>query len=374
MLSDDKILYKLAFSSLKGLTPEIASKVIELTGSAQAFFETPKPLLLRTLPQLAKMLEQNNFNDLLKSAEKVINFNDAHSIITLFPDSNGGYPEKLTNCDDAPLRLFCLGTPPASDAPTISIVGTRHSTNYGATFINSLMQQIAEALPMAVIVSGLAFGIDILAHRAALKHGLRTVAVLAHGLDTLYPATHRKDAAEIIKSGGALLTEYAPGVKIHKGFFLARNRIVAGMADVTIVVESALRGGAMVTARLASDYNRIVMAVPGRATDPYSEGCNDLVASDRGLMIRNVDDLLRATGWQSNVEGSQKELFATQARQLTPLQQRVVDFLRENGDSHIDVIAHGVGLKVHEAASILIDMDFDGLVATLPGSCYSLLI
>ncbi|MDE7394113.1 MAG: DNA-processing protein DprA [Muribaculaceae bacterium] len=374
MLSDDKILYKLAFSSLKGLTPEIASKVIEHTGSAQAFFETPKPRLLRSMPQMAKMLEQNNFGDLLESAEKVINFNNTHSIRTLFPDSNNGYPEKLTNCDDAPLRLFCLGTPPTPDAPTISIVGTRHSTNYGATFINSLMQQIAEALPKAVIVSGLAFGIDILAHRAALKNGLGTVAVLAHGLDTLYPATHRKDAAEIIKSGGALLTEYAPGVKIHKGFFLARNRIVAGMADVTIVVESALRGGAMVTARLASDYNRIVMAVPGRATDPYSEGCNDLVASNRGEMLRNVDDLLRATGWQSNVEGNQKELFSTPSKLLTPVQQRVVEFLRKNGDSHIDAIAHGVELRVHEAASILIDMDFDGLVATLPGSCYSLLI
>lgn len=220
-----------------------------------------------------------------------------------------------------------------------------------------------------MIVSGLAYGADIAAHRAAVANNVPTVAVFGHGLEMVYPAAHRSDAAAIIKAGGSVLTEYHHSTPIHRANFLMRNRIVAGLSDCVIVVESAVKGGALATARIASQYGRDVFALPGRTSDIYSQGCNSLIASNVAGLVQSADDVISAMGWQAKPEeGDQQQMFV----ELSETEQLVVDYLRANSEAQINKLSVDTGLQMGRLMSVLVDLEFKGLILNYPGGRYRL--
>ena len=249
------------------------------------------------------------------------------------------------------------------------MVGTRHATQYGIRFCDSLIGELAQRLPGLVVVSGLAYGIDIAAHRAALKHGVPTVAVLPRGLNRIYPAAHRDDAIAIAWHGGMLLSDYTSQDVVQKSNFLARNRIVAALSDCTVIVESAGSGGALVTASLAMSYNRDVMAVPGRCGDEFSAGCNKLIATNKAALITSADDLMAAMRWEgAGAVPRQLDLFPD----LTSEQQAAVDVIREHGEIHLNALADALRLPVYKLMSTLVELDCKNVIITLPGCRYTL--
>ena len=277
------------------------------------------------------------------------------------------YPTALEDLPDPPARLFGRGAVEALRLPSLSIVGTRRITEYGKRLCATLCRDLAELVPGTLIVSGLAYGVDIHAHRAALDAGLPTVAVLAHGLDRIYPPLHRQTAVEMTRRG-ALLTEYTFGTNPDKGNFVRRNRIVAGMSDATLVVESASHGGALITARLAREYGRDVLAFPGRTTDEYSQGCNALIRSHGAALVTSAADVAEALRWQTAAADKpvQRELFPA----LTTEETRLRDLLRGTEGKHTDRLAVEANLPVYRLTTLLFELEMKGLVKALPGGRY----
>ena len=304
----------------------------------------------------------------LKRAEKEIAFIRKNGIKPLFFASKE-YPERLKHCMDSPVLLYTKGRANLNPEKVISVVGTRNATDYG----KSVCERIIEGLKDldVFIVSGLAYGIDITAHKAALKNGLKTAAVLAHGLDKIYPSLHRKTADEMLENG-ALLTEFISGTQPDRENFPQRNRIIAGMADATIVVEAGKKGGALITAELANSYNRDVFAVPGNVGEKHSEGCNWLISRNKAALITCAEELIYMMGWEpvekTGKKPVQKQLFV----ELTPEQKTLVDLLNENGQMGIDTICLKTAMSMSKAAAILLDLEFSGIVAVLPGKVYRL--
>lgn len=366
-MEHDNLTWRIAFSSLRGLRPELAQMLLARAGSEQAFFNLTEGQLSAMMGFKNRLFSDSLRGKALDRAAAEAEFIRANSITPLYfldPD----YPNRLLQCDDAPLMLYGLGTCDLNDAHFISIVGTRHATVYGTDFVTRLVEDIAaKATGNVVIVSGLAYGIDIAAHRAALRAGLPTIAVLAHGLSTIYPATHRSDAVEIVRRGGMLLTDYTSAEPIHRGNFLARNRIVAGLSDCLIVAESADKGGALVTARLAAGYDRDVMALPGRVTDRYSAGCNSLIAGNIAALITSADDLFTHMGWTvREPEGTQKTLFET----LTPDEETIISILTDIGEASMTDLTTRLDIPTPRLMGMLIDMEFRSLIAHIPGGRY----
>lgn len=304
---------------------------------------------------------------LLRQAAAELEFVQSRGIRPVLCTDNG-YPERLAQCDDAPAILYVKGDANLDAAHMVAIVGTRHCTAYGKSFVDRLVADIAAALDDIVVVSGLAYGVDIAAHRAALAEGVPTVAVVAHGLNTIYPADHRNEARRIVDAGGAVVTEYRSCDPIHRGNFLARNRIVAGLCDAVIVVESDTKGGAMFTARLAGAYDREVLALPGRTSDVYSRGCNALIAGMSARMIRDVDDLADACRWhKKNAEGHQKEMVFEPDDE----QKKVLEYLRQHPSATVNDMAHALAVPYPVLSTTLFDMEMNDMVTALPGGRYA---
>lgn len=365
----DPLAYRIAFASLKGINRSLAEEILARIDSEQAFFEASASRLGSLMGFKSRIFEDDYRAALVRKAVTELDFVRAHSIRTLyFRDDD--YPSRLADCEDAPLLMYATGACDINRRHTLGIVGTRHATPYGIDFTERLIAALASQLEEPpVIVSGLAFGIDITAHRAALANGLPTVAVMAHGLNTIYPAQHRQTAASIVKTGGLLLTEYTSADPVHKGNFVARNRIVAGICDALIVSESAEKGGALITARLASDYGRDVFALPGRTSDRYSAGCNRLIAANEASLITSPDDIIDAMGWARRPQpGEQQSLFAD----LSPEEQAVVDYLTQKGEAQISQISIALNQSTGKLLALLIDMEFKGLVLAYPGARYRL--
>lgn len=285
------------------------------------------------------------------------------------------YPRRLAECDDAPLVMFFKGTADLNSRRMVSIVGTRHSTAEGQDNIMLMMKNLAAMCPGLLVVSGLAYGVDINAHRSALDNGLDTVAVLAHGLDNLYPPAHRETANRMTTQGG-LLTEYFTHTNADKFNFLQRNRIVAGMSDATIVVESASHGGALVTARLAREYQRAVFAFPGRVADKYSEGCNNMIRDGKARLITSAADFMNLMGWQQDSalakareQGIERSLFP----EYDADEQLVVSALEKAGDSHINTLSAATSLPMGKLSSALFSLEMKGVIRCLAGSIYHLI-
>jgi DNA processing protein len=279
------------------------------------------------------------------------------------------YPQRLKTCADAPIILYTKGNMNLDGQRVISIVGTRNATDYGKHACDELVRKIAERKYQILITSGLAYGIDIHAHKAALKYNLPTAAVVAHGLDRIYPSLHREIAFKMLACGG-LVTDFPSETKIDPQNFLRRNRIIAGLADATIVVESAEKGGALVTADIASSYNRDVFAFPGRAGDNFSKGCNQLIRNSGASLIEGIDDLEFFMGWEnkSGEKAVQAKLFVD----LLPDEEKVVKLLNENGELFIDNISSELSIPVNRISSLLMNMEFKNILIALPGKKYRL--
>lgn len=371
---DSEAFYILVLSRLGYFHMAEMRLLLERAGSAKVLFDH-KDDIRAVLPECNLGIVQafRNCDEAMKRAEEELEFIQRHRIKCLTISDNN-YPQRLINCDDAPLALFHLGNADLNKLHIVSIVGTRKCTLYGRDVTERFVRELKEICPDTLIVSGLAYGIDVAAHRTALECGMDTVGVLAHGLDTLYPAAHRNTAKEMITHGG-LLTEYFQQTRPEKVNFLRRNRIVAGLADATIVIESMYRGGSLSTARIANEYNREVFAVPGRIGDESSEGCNKLIAHNKAQIFTDAEDFAQAMGWdydkkrdEGHAKGIQPDLFPT----LSPEGQKVVDVLRSNNDLQINILSIQSGISIPELSSLLFDLEMEGIVKALPGGVYHL--
>lgn len=355
-------LNTLALSFLKRLSSAQALKCYQNYGSASAVIADKSPNEPKLRQALAFLPEA------LKRAGQELEFCRKSNIRVLCLNDEA-YPARLRECPDAPLVLYYRGTADLNAKRIISIVGTRRITEQGKDLCMHLCRDLARLVPEAVIVSGLAYGVDINAHRGALKEGLQTIGVLAHGMDRIYPSSHRQTAAQMLSQGG-LLTEYPSETNPDKGNFVQRNRIVAGMADATIVVESAKKGGALITAQLAQDYNRDVFAFPGRITDKYSEGCNLLIRDNRAALITCAEDVALAMGWATKEtlkgEPVQQELFPD----LKPEERALVELISETENVSISQLARTIEMTFSQLNTLLLSLETRGLIRALPGGIY----
>lgn len=295
--------------------------------------------------------------------------------IQVLVNGDGRYPQRLAECEDAPLVMFYNGSADLNRSRVISVVGTRRCTAYGQDCVRSFVKRLAGLCPDTLIVSGLAYGIDVCAHREALVAGLDTVAVLAHGLDYLYPPRH-KDTATAMVSQGGLLTEFFTHTNADKLNFLRRNRIVAGVADATVVVESAGHGGGLVTARIATSYSRDVFAFPGRITDEFSAGCNNLIRDNKAMLITSADDLVGAMGWQTDAamaDARRRGIERTLFPELTADEQRATDVLRKDNDMQLNTLAAALNMPVGSLAALMFSLEMKGVVKCLAGGVYHLI-
>lgn len=285
------------------------------------------------------------------------------------------YPKRLTECTDPPLMLFYKGQTDLNRQHVIAVVGTRHCTTYGQDLIRSFLADLSRLCPDTLIVSGLAYGVDIHAHRNALANNMDTVAVLAHGLDDLYPPRHRDTANEMVFHGG-LLTEYMTHTKIDKLNFVRRNRITAGLSDATIVVESAEKGGGLITARISSEYNRDVFAFPGPVGAPYSEGCNHLIRDNGAALITSAVDFVKAMGWQDELQINQMRQAGIERQMFPELdeeEQKIITLLQTQNDLPANIIAVKTALNIGTTQAKLFSLEMKGVVKPYAGGFYHLL-
>ncbi len=344
-------------------------------GSATAIVEQRKEL--RTLfPGLPRKISEalSDIDAVRKRAEEELEYAERHAITVLTP-LDDGYPRRLKECDDAPLMLFYKGTADLNATHIINIVGTRHSTPYGQDLVRRFVADLRTLCPDVLIVSGLAYGIDICAHRQALDNGLATIGVLAHGLDDLYPTAHRDTANRMVAQGG-LLTEFMTRTNADKLNFVRRNRITAGISDACVLVESAAKGGGLITTRISKDYNRDVFAFPGPVGAPYSEGCNRLIRDNGAALITSAEDLVRAMGWEQDAllaqarrQGIERQLFPD----LSADEQKVVDVLQKNNDLQLNIISVKCALPVGTVTSLLFTLEMKGVVKAFAGGTYHLI-
>jgi DNA processing protein len=369
-MTGDLLKYKIGISLIPGIGSINAKKLIAYTGSVEAVFLEKKKNLLK-IPGIGDALAESVVSqNVLAQAEKEIEFLKKYEIDYHFY-LDEGYPARLKNCEDGPIILYHKGKINFNQAKVLSIVGTRNATDYGKDCCNKLTDDLKAKNHQVLIVSGLAYGIDICAHRAALRNGFETAAVLGHGLATLYPAVHKATAREITKQG-ALVTDFVSDTQPDRNSFVKRNRIIAGLADATLVVESGLKGGALITADLANSYNRDVLAIPGRTTDAYSKGCNWLIRSNKAAMVETVEDLEYLLGWDppgTEKTAVQTELFVD----IAPEEKLIVEALRETGELTIDIICMHVDMPMSKVSALLLNLEFSGLVRSLPGKVYRLI-
>ena len=369
-MTDQELLYLLALQQVEGIGAIMAKKLITHCGSAETIFKT-KNSQLNSIEGIGSILIQNLKNKLVfEKAEQELQFIKSNEInVTYFQDEN--YPDRMKHCIDGPVLLFSSGNIDLKNKKIISIVGTRQITSYGMEFCRKLIEDLTPLDP--VIVSGFAYGVDIFAHQLAMENNLQTIGVLAHGLNQIYPKSHKKHMSKVLENGG-FMTEFWSSSSPEKENFVKRNRIVAGISEATIVIESAERGGALITANIANDYNRDVFAVPGRTTDKYSQGCNNLIKIQKANLLTSAADLVYILNWDIGIDSKsrndtkpvQKKLFVT----LEEDEQKVYDYLLNNGKELIDSIALRCNFPIYKISGMLLNMELKGVIRPLPGKLF----
>ncbi len=362
----DDLLYQIALTLIPNIGAVQAKILIDELGDVKSIFNASIKRLsaIENIGEIrAKQIK--TFSD-YKKAEEEMALIEKNQIVPLFI-TDADFPKRLLNCYDTPTLLYYKGNVSLNPSRIISIIGTRNNTDYSKQVIERLLNELKEYAPL--IVSGLAFGVDSLAHKTALQCGLSTVGVLGNGLHTVYPAQHKSLAKDMMQSGG-LLSEFMYDTKPDKHNFPRRNRIVAGMSDATIVVETALRGGSMITAELANNYNRDVFAVPGKTTDSKSAGCNYLIKSNKAILLTDGAQLAEELGWETALAKRkvQRELFI----QLSDDEQKIVDKLKQKEAVHIDELYLQSGLSSSAVAAAILGLELQNIVVTLPGKMYRL--
>jgi len=368
MINDD-LKYKIALSLVPKVGHIIAKKLVSYVGSFEGVFKESKQNLLK-IPGIGEVLASQivKSNAIEKAVEEIEFIKKENINVIFYLDKN--YPSRLKHCDDAPILIYTKGNFDLDDQKVISIVGTRKATTDGIMFCENLVNELAVRNHNPIIISGLAYGIDAVAHKSALKNNLKTAAVLGHGLDIIYPALHKKLAREI-EENGMLITDFPSKSIRDKNNFIKRNRIIAGLSDATIVIESGEKGGSLVTADIANSYNRDVFAVPGRITDIYSKGCNNLIKTNKAAMLTSVEDLEYILGWETTnqkADSIQKELFV----ELSDEERKVLDLLGNYDELSIDNICLKVNMSTSKVSPILLNLEFSGLVRALPGKLFRL--
>ena len=360
-------LHKIALTFIKSIGPVNAKNLLAYCGSAEAVFSATKGQLLQ-IPGIGEKTVETILNtDALKRAEEELKFVEKHGIDVLF-FSDENYPKRLKNCFDAPILLYFKGQADLNHQRIISVVGTRNATEYG----RNLCKQLCEVLSAydVLIVSGLAYGIDVTTHKECVSNSIATVGVLGHGLDRLYPQIHKPVAQKMVLNGG-LLSEFPTKTNPDRQNFPQRNRIIAGIADATIVVEASIKGGALITAEIANSYNKDVYAFPGRTNDVFSEGCNFLIKTNRAGLINNANDLIYYLGWDDEVKNKKIKTQTTLHLNLTANEQKVVDALQSSQLS-IDELAINVNIQQSKLAIILLTLEMQGIIISMPGKVYKL--
>ncbi|MCO6026077.1 DNA-processing protein DprA [Prevotella cerevisiae] len=364
-------LTQLNYFSLAGLL-ELYRKL----GSASAVVKH-RNAIRKVIPDASEHLitALQHLEEPLKRAEAELEYDETHGI-RVFTLNDPGYPQRLKNADDAPLVLFYKGTADLNSARIISIVGTRHCTVYGEDIIRRFLSNLRTLCPHVLVVSGLAYGVDINAHRQSLDNGYETIGVLAHGLDTLYPSSHRDTANKMTLQGG-LITEFLTQTRAEKINFVRRNRIIAGMSDATILVESAVKGGGLITTGIAQSYGRDVFAFPGPIDAPYSAGCNQLIRDNGAGLITSAEDFVKAMGWQTDAQiekaqhqGIERQIFP----ELSPEEQTIVNALKEKNDLQINFLTIRTGITISKLTALLFELELKGVVRELAGGIYHLIV
>ncbi len=364
------VLTRLNYFSLAGML-----ELYRRAGSATAVMEYRhdiRQLLPDASPKLVEVLQ--NTDEAFKRAEVELEYDLKYGIRPLCMNDDD-YPARLRECDDAPLMLFYKGNANLNQQRVINIIGTRHCTPYGEDLIRRFIRELKTLCPQVLVVSGLAYGVDVCAHRQALDNGYDTVGVLAHGLDMIYPSRHRNIAVEMLQHGG-LLTEFLTQTNADKINFVRRNRIVAGMSDACVLIESAAKGGGLITAEISQSYHRDVFSFPGRVNDPYSEGCNNLIRSNGAALILSAEDFAKDMGWTTDAKlmtakraGIERSMFPD----LSAEEQTIVDVLAKNNDLQINILSVKANIGIGKLTALLFTLEMKGVIKTLAGGMYHLI-
>ena len=344
-----------------------ARKLIEYIGSPEGIF-MEKTSHLRAIPGVGEYLasQVSVKNYLAEAGSEMLQMQKRGISSAWYQDET--YPWRLKNCADAPLILYYRGTPGFNQNKTLSVVGTRNATHYGREMCEAIISKLAAGYPDLVIVSGLAYGIDIMAHRFALKYGLDTWAVLAHGLHTLYPSSHADVAGRIMKQG-ALMSDFPTTVKPERNNFLRRNRIIAGLSEATLVIESGPKGGALITADLAASYSREVFAVPGRVGDTYSSGCNQLIQHNIAALIESGSEIEKLLGWEAKIS-QPTQPQNTIKEPLAEEEQLILRAINEEPGLGQEILSIRTGIPLHKLSGTLLQMELRNWITTMPGNLY----
>jgi len=366
-MNQTELFYALSLLQVEGVGDVMAKKLISQCGSAENIFKEKSAILQKIDGVGTTLIKNLKDKTVFEKATAELKFIQEREIEVIYYQDKL-YPERLKHCFDSPLVLFQSGNIDLQNRKIISIVGTRQITSYGTEFCKKLLEDLAPINP--VIVSGFAYGVDIVAHQVAMDLGMQTIGVLAHGLNQIYPRNHKRYKDKMEQNGG-FLTEFWSISSPDKENFVKRNRIVAGMSEATIVIESAEKGGSLITATLAGDYNRDVFAVPGRVSDKYSQGCNNLIKTQRANLLTSAADLVYILNWELEANNKekktiQKQLFVC----LEPEEQKIYDYLLSKGKEQLDIVALECGFPVFKISSILLNMELKGVIRPLPGKLF----
>ena len=367
----DEIYYTIALTRMTGFNAAMALQLYQALGNGQAVYEHRNDIgdvIPDATPRLRESMK--HWDDALKRAAVEMEFITKNNIRALTINDTD-YPQRLAECPDAPILLYYKGTADLNQRYVLNMVGTRRCTTYGQDLIRHFISDLRQKCPQVLIVSGLAYGIDICAHRNALQQGYETVGVLAHGLDQIYPYAHRDTAVEMVRQGG-LLTEYISQTEALPNNFRQRNRIVAGISDCTILVESAYKGGGLITCRIAQEYGRDVFAFPGAVGMAYSEGCNLMIRNNTAALITSASDFLETVRWQTieqQKDSVQRQLFPD----LTPEEQQAVSLLQQTNDLQLNIISVKTNIPIGQLTALLFQLEMKGVIKPLAGGTYHLL-
>lgn len=364
-MASDSLLHNIAFSFITGLGCRGQRQLLKIEDNPETLFNMDKDGLQELFGNHNDIISSILSKKPLERAEQELNYCQRNNIRPLFC-TDADFPQRMNRpgCTDTPTLIYTMGNYDPNHLHSVAIVGTRRATEYGKSTTNKIVEELSNSDIM--VVSGLAYGIDTAAHKAALNHKVSTVGVLGHGLDIIYPSQNRELAKKMLDNGG-LVTEYPSGTAISPGYFPARNRIIAAMSDAVIVIEASEKGGALITANIADSYHRDVFAVPGRIGDTYSQGCNNLIADNKAYLLRNSKDMFYILGWEKPESGKQIDMFFAFD---SPEQQSIYDLLKESGGMTIDELAEQCELSVPKIAAELINLELKGCIKCLPGKLY----
>lgn len=374
-MDEQEILYSIALTRINYFSLAGMLELYRRLGSATAVMEHRKDIREVVPDALLRLAEAfKDVSEPMRRAEAELQWDRANGVVPICM-LDDRYPQRLKECADAPLLLFYKGTADLNQAKVIDIVGTRHCTLYGVDIIRRFCADLKQLCPQVLIVSGLAYGVDVNAHRQALQNGFPTVGVLAHGLDDLYPRQHWQIADEMAENGG-LLTEFLTCTNADKMNFVRRNRIVAGVSDATILVESGPKGGGLITCGIAQSYGRDVFAFPGPVGSEFSKGCNNLIRDNGAALISNAEDFVKAMGWETEQhlsearqQGIERELFPN----LSEDEQKIVHALSRQNDLQVNILTLKTGIPVPRLSALLFSLEMKGVVKTFAGGMYHLL-